>query len=429
MKDRELFEELLKEVRLPGFIPVELRQEQPRIDNIKAHLTQCLSECAACNRIKTGDTVAVAVGSREISGLAHIVAALVEFLKKKGAHPFIVPAMGSHGKATARGQEEVLRHLGITEDSVHAPVKSSMSTVNIGTTRRGFEVHMDELAFHADHIIPVARIKPHTEFRGPYESGILKMLVIGLGKQHGAAICHKLGFPDMARNLKEFGNVILDRAPVLLGVGIVENAAHQIARMETVTREEILDREPELLQYAKSLLPRIPFAPLDVLLVQEMGKEISGAGMDTNVTGRSCILGESYPHAEKITVWDLTEKSGGNAAGMGNADVITKRLYDKIDFTPVYVNGITCHDTLGIRLPVVMETDELALRMCLYTCIRRDATRNARVVMIKNTADFQQFYISEALLDEAVKVEGLQILGNVENMKFIDGEFKGFERR
>lgn len=429
MKDRELFERLLKEVELPDFSLMEMRQEQPQLTDIKAALAAGLKHCAAMRKVKKDDTVAIAMGSREINGLADIAETLIGILKEKGAAPFIVPAMGSHGGATAQGQKDVLYHLGITEERLGVRIVSSMETEEIGTSNQGFPVCMDSLAFHADHIIPIARIKAHTEFRGPYESGILKMLVIGLGKQYGASICHKLGFPNMSRNLQEFGKVILENAPVLMGIGVIENAGHRVARIEAIPGEEILEKEPGLLRYSKSLLPRIPFDHLDVLLVQEMGKEISGAGMDTNITGRSCVLGEDWPHAEKICVWDLTEKSGGNAAGMGNADVITERLHKKIDFTPVYVNAVTCHDTQGIRLPVVMETDELALRMCLYTCIRRDATRNPRIVMIKNTADLRHIYISEALLEEAGHVEQPQMLKYVGSMEFVDGGFKGFRRR
>lgn len=429
MGDRELFEQLLKEVELPRFAPVAMEWEQPRVECVETALREQLVDCPASRFVKRGDTVAIAVGSREIYGLAHVVRTLGEFLREKGAKPFIVPSMGSHGGATARGQEEVLRHLGVTEETTGIPVRSSMETERIGRTRRGMDVCIDRLANRADHIIPVARIKAHTEFRGPFESGIMKMLVIGLGKQHGASICHRLGFPEMSRNLAEFGTVILEEAPVLMGIGIVENASHRIAHIEAVPKDTIFQREPRLLEYSKSLLPKIPFDNLDVLLVREMGKEISGAGMDTNITGRSCVLGESWPHAERIAVWDLTEKSGGNAAGMGNADVITRRLYEKIDFTPVYVNAITCHDTQGIRLPAVMDTDELALRMCLYTCIRRNAVKDGRVVMIKNTADLKNFYISEALLEEAEKTGHLTVLGDAAEMEFSDGVFQGFEGR
>ena len=213
----------------------------------------------------------------------------------------------------------------------------------------------------------------------------------------------------MGENLPKFAKVILRNAPVLLGLGIVENAAHGLALVEAVEAEQILLREPELLKYSKSLMPRIPFDPIDLLIVQEAGKDVSGAGMDPNVTGRSCVLGRRAPHAEKIAIFDLTDKSEGNSAGMGNADAITRKMLDKMDLMPVYVNGITCRDTEGIRIPAVLPDKELTIRFCLYTCIRRDACQDARIVWIKNTADLSSFWISEPLLEEAEKVKEIRV--------------------
>ena len=409
MEVRQIFEELLSEVRLPAFARIRLDARQPQIENVEQALREELLNCKAMEGIRPGDTVALAVGSREISDMALIVRTVAEEVRSRGGDPFIIPAMGSHGGATAEGQEEVLRHFGITEEAVGAPVRSSMETVKIGETGRGWDVHIDRMAAGANHIIPVGRIKAHTDFRGPVESGLMKMIVIGLGKQHGASICHRLGFPAMSSNIMEFGKVILENAPVLIGVGIIENAQHGVAHIEAVPGKEIPQREPELLELSKALMPKIPVNDLDVLVVNEMGKEISGAGMDPNITGRSCVLGRFWPNAEKIAVLDLTEKSGGNAAGMGNADAITRRMYDKIDLTPIYINGLTCRDTEGIQLPAVMESDLLALKFCLYTCIHRLAVENGRVAWIHNTADLETMYISEALVEEARKVEGVTV--------------------
>ena len=424
MEVKQMFEELLSQVQVPEFARLRLELRQPGIENVELALKEELAGCGAMERIRPGDTVAVAVGSREIADMAVVVRTIVKSVKDRGGEPFIVPAMGSHGGATARGQEEVLRHFGITKETVGAPVRSSMETVKIGETGplsgdakspdrggagQSFEVHMDKLAAEADHIIPVGRIKAHTDFRGPVESGLMKMIVIGLGKQHGASICHRLGFPKMSSNILEFGRVILERAPILLGVCIIENASHQIAHIEAVPGREIPKREPKLLEMSKALMPKIPVGDLDVLVVSEMGKEISGAGMDPNITGRSCVLGRFWPDAEKIAVLDLTDKSDGNAAGMGNADAITRRMYGKINLTPIYINGLTCRDTEGIRLPAVMESDLLALKFCLHTCIRRPAMQNGRIAWIRNTADLENIYISEALVAEAEKVEGVTV--------------------
>ena len=421
MEVRERFEELLREVEPPRFIPVEYRLEQPRIADTEQAVREQLAGCGSMEEIHPGDTVAITAGSREITDMVTILRTVAAMVKERGGLPFIIPAMGSHGGATAEGQEEVLRHFGVTEESTGAPIRSCMDTVKIGETENGFDVCIDKLAFEADHIIPIGRIKAHTDFRGPVESGIMKMIVIGLGKQHGASICHKLGFPNMGKNLLEFGAVILDKAPILLGIGVIENAEHRLALVEAVPAGQILKREPELLELSKSLMPRIPFDNLDVLLISQMGKEISGAGMDPNITGRSCVLGRFWPNAEKIAVLDLTDKSDGNAAGMGNADAITRRMYEKIDFTPIYINGVTCRDTEGIRLPAVMETDMLALKFCMYTCIRRDALPDARIVWIKNTADLHTMYVSEALKEEAEQNGQLRILGDARPLTEEDG--------
>lgn len=399
--DEKMLAGLLSSVEIPKFVKVESVVRQPQIQNVRETVKAALENCPALKRILPGQQVAVTAGSREINHIGEILSAVGEAVRGRGATAFIVPAMGSHGGADARGQTEVLRHYGITEETVGMEIRSSMETVLLGKTPDGLEVYLDANAMRADHIIPVGRIKAHTDFSGPVESGLVKMLVIGLGKQQGASICHREGFLRMGDNLLKFVKVILEKAPVIFGVGIVENSVHEPALVEAVEAERILLREPELLSYSKSLMPRIPFDYLDLLIVQEAGKDISGAGMDPNVTGRSCVLGRRAPHAEKIAVFDLTDKSDGNSAGMGNADAITRKMYEKIDLMPVYVNGITCRDTEGIRIPAVLPNEELAIRFCLYTCIRRNACRDARVVWIKNTGDLSSFWISAPLLEEA----------------------------
>ena len=419
-KRKRAFHELLSSAEIPAFARVSYQVEKPRLDDVEAAVRETLARCRDVDKIKKGDRVALTAGSREIANIVEILRTVAGEIRKRGGVPVVIPAMGSHGGATAEGQREILAHYGITEESVGAEIRSSMETVCLGRTEEGDEVYLDRNAMEMEHIIPIGRIKPHTDFRGPVESGIVKMMVIGLGKQHGASICHKLGFPNMSENLLRFAKIVLRNAPILLGIGIVENAAHETALVEAVGAKEILKREPELLDYAKSLMPQIPFDPIDVLIVSQMGKEISGAGMDPNITGRSCVLGKFTPHAEKIAVLDLTDKSEGNAAGMGNADAITERMYKKIDLFPIYVNGITCRDTEGTRLPVVMPDDETAVKFCLYTCIKRDATKNGRVVWIKNTANLEQFWISESLKEEARKVKGLTVEEEFRTLRFED---------
>lgn len=415
---KKIFEELLSSVEIPKFAKVTYHIEQPVLGDIKAEVRTTLEKCGDFLKIKEGDVVALTAGSREISHFVEILETVVDEVKRRGGIPIIIPAMGSHGGATAEGQAELLEHYGITEETVGAPIVSSMETVCLGKTEDGYDVFLDKNAMKADYIIPIGRIKPHTDFRGKVESGITKMMVIGLGKQYGASICHKLGFPNMGTNLIKFAKVILAKAPILLGIGIVENAAHEVALIEAIEAQHILDREEELLIYAKSLMMKIPFDQIDVLVVSRMGKEISGAGMDPNITGRSCVLGRDVPHAEKIAVFDLTDRSEGNAAGMGNADAITEKMYRKIDTLPIYINGITCRDTEGTKLPVVMPNDELALKFCLYTCIKRDATKNGRIVWIEDTENIKEFLISESLESEAKKIDGLNISGQFEQVIF-----------
>lgn len=412
VEDRLFLQNLLSSVTIPEFVQVAYEPSQIELSDASQAVKDALRDCPAMKKLCPGQQVAITAGSREIRHMAEILRTLGQEIRITGAVPFVVPAMGSHGGATAQGQIEVLEHYGITEQSVRMEIRSSMETVLIGRTENGCGVYLDKYAARADYIIPVGRIKAHTDFHGEVESGLVKMLVIGLGKQQGASICHKLGFPNMGTNLLRFGKVILETMPVLFGLGIVENARHGLAHIEAIEGEQILTREPELLKYAKSLMAKIPFRQIDVLIVQEIGKEISGAGMDPNVTGRSCVLGRSAPDVEKIAVLDLTEKSQGNAAGMGNADAITRKMFDKIDLMPIYVNGITCRDTEGIRIPAVMPDEELAIRFCLYTCVRHDALRNGRIVWIKNTGDLHRFWISESLVEEAKAINDVAILHN-----------------
>ena len=409
MDNRRIYEALLEHIRLPRMALLEDLREIPELADPGEAAYRAVRDCPACARLKGGETVALTAGSREIYAAEHILRGVIRALEEQGAKPFIVTAMGSHGGATAEGQRKVLEHYGITPERMGVPVRAGMETVEIAVTDRGERVHLDRIAASADYIVPVGRIKPHTDFRGPVESGVMKMLVIGLGNQYGAALCHKLGFPRMGDSIWRFGNAILANARVLLGVGVVENAAHHTAWIEAMPAGDIPRREPELLERARTLMPRIPFGDLDVLLVSEMGKDISGAGMDPNVTGRSCAIGEFWPNAEKIGVFALTDVSEGNAAGVGNGDAITRALYEQIDPLPMNINSITCRDTQGMRIPAILETEELVLKYLLHTCIRRDATVAPRVAWIRNTASLKRLYVSEAMLERDGIPEGYKL--------------------
>ena len=410
MDTRVIYTQLLSSIQFPPFLAMEYIATQPAVESPEQAAYDAVHTCPDIARVRPGETVALTAGSREVYDIVGILRGVIRAVREQGGVPFIVPAMGSHGGATAEGQVRVLEHFGITEEALGVEIRSSMETVLVGHTQDGYPVHLDRIANAADHIIPIGRVKPHTDFRGPVESGVMKMLAIGLGKQYGASLCHKLGFPNMGKSVWNFGSVILENCRVLMGLAVVENGEHRTARIEGIQAAQIRKREPELLAYAKSLMPRIPFDNLDVLLVSEIGKDISGAGMDPNVTGRSVTLGEFWPHAEKIGVFNITSVSDGNAAGIGNADAITSQMYRQIDRLPMYINSITCRDTGGARIPTVMDTQELVLRYLLYTCIRRkEAQDQPRIVWIQNTACLRRIYISEALAHEARQLKDFRV--------------------
>ncbi len=422
-----IYEVLLKDIKIPRFVKVHYDIKRGNIENINNEFEKAVRERNVLERINPGDKVAIATGSREISNIDKIIRCLVEAIKERGGKPFIVPAMGSHGGATAEGQKEILAGYGITSEAVGAPIKSCMDTVEIGTTLSGIPVHIDKLANDADCIIPVGRIKPHTDFRGVVESGLMKMLAIGLGKQHGAAICHKYGFDVMAKNVMEIAKVIIDKKNIAFGIGIIEDAFHGTYKIVAVPGENIENEEPKLLIEAKSLVPRIPFSRVDILYVDEIGKDISGAGMDPNVTGRSAILGISEPYIERIAVLDLSDKSHHNGCGIGNADVTTERFFKKMSLEISYPNAITSRDPIAVKIPMIMPNDRLALKMCIQISTKIDYEIGPRIVWIKNTLSMDTFHISEALVPIAKNTPNLTIVSNLMEVVFDnDGNVSGW---
>ena len=420
-------ENLIKCAELPLFYSVQYKISREEIRSAAGAIIEALKRPGTLDRIMSGQTVAITAGSREISHLAEIIATLVSELKRKGAKPFIVPAMGSHGGATAEGQREMIAQFGITEAAMGVPIISSMETAEIAVTASGIPVHVDKQALQADHIIPVGRIKPHTDFKGPYESGLMKMLAIGLGKQHGASICHKLGMPAMSENVFGIGQKIIETLSVPFGIGIIENAFHGTWKIAAVPGECIMSEEPELLQEAKAQVPLVPFAKIDILVCEEMGKDISGTGMDSNVIGRSASLGISRPFAERIGVFALTEKSHGNANGMGLADSITRRFFNTIDLDQTYPNAITSAETTAVKIPAIMASDELCVQFLIKTCTG-SSQAGLRMVWIRNTLSLDEFYISEGLLSESRQHPDLQA-GRQAYAAVFDrsGMFTGFE--
>jgi hypothetical protein len=349
-----------------------------------------------------GGSVAITVGSRGIAGIDRITRAAVEALRSLGYAPFVVAAMGSHGGGTAAGQRALLAELGVTETAVGCPVRCEMDTVVLGRNAFGLPIHFDRNAHDADGIVVMNRIKPHTSFTGRYESGLLKMLAVGLGKRQGAAQVHKLGLPGLKRLLPEVGALLLNRTPVALGIALLENAREHTARVVPVEPEEILDEEPRLLDEARTLMARLPFDQIDVLLVGELGKNYSGTGLDPNVIGRQRV--ETMPDlprpvVTRLAVLDLSAETRGNALGIGLADLTTDRVVAGIDPTPMRVNSITSNFLTRARVPISLPTDRDVVAACLDTCWRIDPAE-ARVVVIPNTLELTTLWVSPALRAE-----------------------------
>lgn len=364
-------------------------------------------------KIQPGMEIAVGVGSRGITKLDRIVLEVVENLKRLEANPFLVPAMGSHGGATAEGQREILASYGITEDRMQVPIRATMEVVDLGHTPQQVPVYFDAIAAAADGIVVINRVKSHTDFRGDHESGLLKMLAIGLGKQRGAQAFHHHGFDQFAGLIPQVGQFLLEKLPILLGVAIVEDGYHEPALVEAVPCEAIFEREKELLLEAKRMLPRIPFPEIDVLIIGEMGKNISGCGMDPNVTGRFLTpplsLQAPSPRVERIAALRLTPETHGNALGVGAADVITRRFYESIDYQKTYANAATAGEVAWARVPIAVETDRDAVALALGTAPRVQP-KTARVVWIRNTLELEHLCVSEALLGQSDEVESREPL-------------------
>ncbi|MBW2059774.1 MAG: DUF362 domain-containing protein, partial [Deltaproteobacteria bacterium] len=313
----------------PGVYRIRQTFDRTAVKDIRGTVRTELARLSL-DEVRSGHRVAVTAGSRGVAHMAEIIGAIVEHVKYLGAVPFIFPAMGSHGGATAEGQAALLAHYGITEESVGAPVVSSMEVTEIGKTGDGVPVFVDSHALEADHIVVVNRIKCHTKFKGPVESGLMKMMAIGMGKQRGADLYHRAAihytFPKI---IIDAARIVMEKAPVLCGVAIVENGYGETARIEALRPEQIEMREKELLALAKKMMPRLPFETIDLLIVDEMGKDISGVGIDPNVTGRNRDLLRVFPHpvqVKRLFVRDLTDRSEGNATGIGLADLTTRRL-------------------------------------------------------------------------------------------------------
>lgn len=385
--------------RLPDWALVHHRIDPAAIDDVSAAVEAAFA--TVDGRIRSGQRVCVAVGSRGIDRIAEVTRAAVSALRAIGAEVFIVPAMGSHGSATAGGQRAVLAALGIRAETVGCEIRSSMETVRIGEVDGGIPVYVDRHALEdADAIIPINRVKPHTDFTGPVESGLLKMIAIGLGKQRGAATFHREGFAAFADLIPAVGSYTLSRVNIPFGLALVENGHARLRRIEAVPAEHILERERELRDEADSYLARLPIADLDVLVIDRIGKDISGLGMDSNVVGRYYTgpTGRG-PAIQRIVVRDLTDETQGNAVGIGMADVTLRRAVERMDRAKTYMNCITAKTPEGARVALTVDTDREALDVALACCLKVNVA-DARIARILDTKHLGWFYASKALLPE-----------------------------
>ncbi len=389
------------DIALPKMVTVRQKFEAPKVGDIPALIEREFAKSEIRSRVEPGQVIAVGCGSRGIANIATIAKAVIDGLRALGAEPFIFPCMGSHGAATAEGQKEVLAGYGISEKTMGVPVRATMETTVVGKLNDGTPVHMDKFASEADGIVVINRIKPHTSFRGPTESGITKMLAIGIGKIVGAATYHQHGMDVFPTLLPKVRDVNINARNVLFGVGIVENAYDQTALVELIPADKIGAREPVLQEMAKKNMPRIHFSEVDVLVIEEMGKNISGAGFDPNVTGRNRrhVDWTSDPLIKKIVVLGLTPASHGNATGIGGADVITMRLYKDMDVGATYANVITSMSLGGAAVPIIMNTDREAIALAVKTVVRVKP-EDCRIVRIRNTLDLAQIEVSEPMLAE-----------------------------
>jgi hypothetical protein len=406
---------------LPKIFKIRQKYDAPRLEEIEKRVEELLKGFGLSEKVKQGERIGITAGSRGIKNKPRVLRTIVSRLKELGASPFIVPCMGSHGNGTAEGQVETLESLGITGKSMGAPILSSTEVEEVGRTKFGTPVYVDKNMLGADKIIVVNRIKPHTDFRGEIESGVVKMMVIGMGKPKGALMAHRLtiknGFP---RVIAEIAPILLKKLPILFGIGIIENQFDQTATIELLTPEEMIEKEKVLLKKARDLMPALPFDQIDILVLDEMGKNISGAGMDTNVIGRNNFIAGTRPEKPNITrifVRDLTDESHGNAAGIGMAEYVTKRLVEKVDLPSTYLNSITGMIPDNARIPIAFEKDREALSVAHYNSGVLEP-EDLRIVWIKNTLDLEILYASESMLGEARSNPALEILSGAFDFPF-----------
>lgn len=418
--------EIFEHGDLPRWAKVRQQLDASTIADVRGAVAAEFGRPEVRQAIEAGTRVALTGGSRGIDRMAEVLIAAVAEVKGLGGEPFVVPAMGSHGGATAEGQVELLAHYGITDDALGCPIRASMETVLLGELEEGVPVWFDKTAYEqADVVIPVGRVKPHTDFHGPVESGLMKMLAIGLGKQKGAEMFHRRGFPDFHRLIPAVGQFTLSRVNVPFGLALIENGYGTLSVIEAVPAAKIWDREQELLSIAREKMATLPGEAYDLLVIDQIGKDISGSGADPNVINRDftglVAPGEAAlkPTIQRVIIRDLTHDTEGNATGFGLADVVLRQAVEKMDPISSYMNVITAKSPQGVRIPLTVENDRQALQIGLACCIQVDPA-TAKIARIRDTKHLEHLWASEPLLPELLATGRVEVVTEPAAIAFDD---------
>ena len=413
----------MEKIKIPRMVKIKQLYDSSKIDDLKSWTRNQLETCFPDNREACfqNKRICITAGSRGIPHLDLIIKTVIDVLRKWGASPFIVPAMGSHGGGTAEGQKEYLKGFNITEETMGVPILSSMDVVKIGTMKDGTPVYCDKNASESDGIIVLNKVKPHTDFRGKHESGLAKMMAIGLAKHKGASMFHMGGFETFAKRIPEAAEVFLKNAPVICGIGIVQNAYDEISELEVMPNSKILERDAALLEIAKQKTPKFKMSSIDVLIIDEIGKNISGNGFDPNIVGRSNSPGfDDVLKLQKLFIRGLSKESHHNGCGIAMADITTRRCLNDIDFTTTWVNVITSTRLNGGRIPMYANNDKEALLIAIRTCVGIDFDK-VKIVRTKNTLSMNMIEVSESYLDELKNMNDIEIIGSPYEIKFDKG--------
>ena len=415
--------EIFERGALPHWVPIRQQLDATDVSDVAAVVATEFARPEIAATIRSGQTVALTAGSRGIDKIDRVIAAAVNEVRRLGGEPFVVPAMGSHGGATAEGQLEMLSHFGVTEGAMGCPIRSSMETVHLGEVEDGVPVWFDKNAHGADVVIPIGRVKPHTDFHGPVESGLMKMIAIGLGKQKGADFFHSQGMNEFHHLIPAVAGFTLTRINIPFGLALIENGYGHLSQVEAVPAARIWTHEQELLQIARDRLGRLPGEAIDVLLIDQIGKDISGDGADPNVINRDVVglIATSElslrPTIQRVIMRGLTPDTEGNATGLGMADLVLQRVVDEMDPIATYMNVITAKAPQGARIPLTVATDRQALSVALACCVKT-SPETAKIARIRDTKHVETLLVSEPLLPEMLASGRVEVLGDPRPIAF-----------